>query len=97
MTTIRVRYNSLDRFSQSRTFKTLEGARRYAQKWVGAHPDHTAWYAVSNDGVGRVTASVPMTDLFPSDDGCGCMTEPDERGVERVVTHSSTCPQYLGY
>jgi len=28
---------------------------------------------------------------------CQCMKERDERGVERVVTHSSDCPQYLPY
>ena len=26
---------------------------------------------------------------------CACMTEPDERGVERVVTHSSRCPEFM--
>jgi hypothetical protein len=64
-TTIRVHYNAIDHFSQSRSFKTLAAARRYAQKWVGPHPDTTGWYAVSFDGVGRITANVPMTDLFP--------------------------------
>jgi hypothetical protein len=68
-TTIRVRYSTIDGFSQSRTFKTLEGARRFAQKWVGPHPDvgETYNYAVSFDGVGKITANVPMRQLFAAD------------------------------
>jgi len=96
--TIKVRYQSLDRYSESRTFKTLAGARKYAQKWVGPTPEVGGFYAVSGDGMGKVTANVPMRDLFPATDtGCRCMVETDERGVERVVTHSSDCPEYLGY
>jgi len=26
---------------------------------------------------------------------CTCMVEADEQGVERVLTHSSSCPEYL--
>jgi hypothetical protein len=69
-TAFKVRYSSLDGYRQSRSFKTLEGARKYAQKWVGEHPD-TSWnynYAVSSDGVGKVTANVPMATLFPGSD-----------------------------
>jgi hypothetical protein len=65
-TTIKVHYSSIDHFSQTRSFKTLEGARKYAQKWVGRHPDLGGWYAVSFDGIGKVTANVPLSDLFPA-------------------------------
>ena len=54
---IRVHYSSIDRFSESRRFKTLTGAQKYAQKWVGPHPDQGGTYAVSFDGVGKVTVS----------------------------------------
>ena len=97
-TLIRVRYQSLDRYSESRTFKTLAGARKYAQKWVGPTPEIGRFYAVSGDGMGKIMASVDLADLFPAaEQDCGCMKEVDEQGILRVVTHSSVCPEYLGY
>lgn len=63
---IKVRYKSIDRFSQSRSFKTLKGAQRFAQKWVGPTPELGTWYAVSGDGVGRITVEgCSLEDLFP--------------------------------
>ena len=64
--TIRVRYSSIDRFSQSRSFKTVESARKYAEKWVGPNPDMSVNYnyAVSPDGMGKVTANISMETLF---------------------------------
>lgn len=52
-----VRYQSIDHFSQRRTFKTLEGARKYAFKRVGkdAEISWNFYYAVSSDGVGKIT------------------------------------------
>ena len=65
--TIKVHYSSVDRFSQSRTFKTLEGAQRFAQKWVGRTPELGMWYAVSGDGIGKITVvgDATLRDLFP--------------------------------
>jgi hypothetical protein len=34
---------------------------------------------------------------FWNPERCDCMVETDEHGVERVVTHSRTCPEYLAY
>ena len=66
MVRIRVSYRSFDRFNQSRTFRTLAGAQRFAQKWVGECPEHGNHYAISGDGVGRVTvAGCALLDLFP--------------------------------
>lgn len=65
---VTVRYKAVDRFSESRKFKTLTGARRYAQKWVGEHPDisDTFGYAVSFDGTGKVTCEgCSIFELFP--------------------------------
>lgn len=67
---IRVRYKTIDRFSESRKFKTMKGARRYAQKWVGAHPDisETFGYAVSSCGTGKVTCEgCSIHELFPEE------------------------------
>lgn len=52
---ITVRYSSIDGYSQTRKFKTLSGARRYANKWVGPQDVEGGSYAVSDDGVGKVT------------------------------------------
>ena len=57
MTKITVRYASIDHFSQTRSFSTLVAARRYAFKWLGEFPEVGSTYAVSGDGVGRITVS----------------------------------------
>jgi len=66
---IRVRYSSIDRYSESRRFKTLAGAQRYAQKFVGETPEISGAfsYAVSADGIGKITVSgATLAELFPS-------------------------------
>jgi len=70
---IKVKYSSIDRYSESRTFATLDGARRYARKWLGDNFDVGGWYAVSWDGVGKVQVSGDATlrDLFPDVYGDG--------------------------
>lgn len=53
---ITVTYEATDGYRDRRSFKTLVGAQRYAQKWVGAHPEKSdLGYAVSGDGIGKVT------------------------------------------
>lgn len=65
---IKVKYSTIDRFSQKRTFKTLEGAQKYAQKWVGETPEisTTFQYAVSSDGTGKIEVEgCSIRKLFP--------------------------------
>lgn len=65
---IKLHYSTIDRYSKSATFKTLAGARRFAYKWVGQHPDvsEAFGYAVSSDGMGKVTFwGVTSSELFP--------------------------------
>ena len=63
---ITVRYRSLDGYSQTRRFKTLAGARKFATKWVGAHPEIGSSYAICGDGIGRITVEgALLSDLFP--------------------------------
>lgn len=68
---ITVTYTSIDRLRKKRSFKTLAGARRFAHKWVGPHPDIgydeiSGGYAVSFDGIGKVTWSGCVSaNLFP--------------------------------
>lgn len=65
---IRVTYSTIDRFRKTAKFKTLKGAQKFAQKYVGAHPEIslTFGYAVSDDGVGKVTVrGCKLQELFP--------------------------------
>lgn len=62
---IKVTYSSIDGFRQSRSFKTLTAARRFAVKWVGEAPELGSHYAVSFDGVGKITVQgVTLAALF---------------------------------
>ena len=52
---IQVTYTSVDHVRQARKFKTIKSARAFAEKWVGPQDAEGGSYAVSNDGVGKVT------------------------------------------
>ena len=52
---IRLRYESVDGANKLANFKTLKGARNWATLRVGPNPDMGLSYAVSDDGVGKVT------------------------------------------
>jgi hypothetical protein len=66
-THIQVRYSTCDGVRIAKRFKSLAGARRFAQKWVGAHPDIGSAYAVSSDGIGIISVdNVSLADLFPA-------------------------------
>lgn len=69
MTKITVRYSTIDRFRETRTFKTLKGARAYAVKLVGEHPDHGGTsYAVSFDGIGKIEVEgCTLRELFTAE------------------------------
>jgi len=64
-----VNYSSVDGFSRRGVFATLEGARRFAWKWVGenAEVSWTFGYAISDDGIGkvRVKGDATIFDVFP--------------------------------
>jgi hypothetical protein len=66
---ITVTYSSIDGVRKRRKFKTLAGARKFATHWVGDNPDLGSSYAVSFDGVGKITVDgVPLKKLFSKDD-----------------------------
>lgn len=61
-----VRYRSCDGARERRTFTSLAGARRFAHKWIGEHPDIGSSYAVSFDGIGTIEVEgARLADLFP--------------------------------
>jgi len=63
---IKVSYRSIDRCSKNRSFKTLEGAQKFAQEWVGETPEMGTSYTVSGDGIGRITVEgATLRELFP--------------------------------
>lgn len=65
---IQVVYRSIDGVRIARKFKTIEGAQRFAAKYVGRYPELGVGYAVSGDGVGKVEVwGAPLADLFPSE------------------------------
>jgi hypothetical protein len=98
---IKVRYSSIDRYRETRSFSTLKGARRFAQKWIGENPEMGSTYAVSGDGIGKiemewlsfeprgVETPVTLADLFgPERDTrpFGVVFFHADDGVTRVTT-----------
>lgn len=66
---ILVRFSSYDGGLKTARFKTLDGARRFAQKYVGKHPDisETYGYAVSDYGDAKIQVrGATLQELFPS-------------------------------
>ena len=62
--TITVTYSSIDHFRKTRSFKTIEGARKFAIRCVGT-PDIGSHYAVSFDGIGKITVEgCTLRELF---------------------------------
>jgi hypothetical protein len=63
---ISVHYESIDGYYEARTCETIDGARAWAMHWVGQHPTLGMAYAVSDDGVGKVTVhGCNIRDVFP--------------------------------
>jgi hypothetical protein len=56
---IKIYYSTIDRFSESRKYRSLAGATRYAHRRVGPNAEisSTFGYAVSEDGIGKITVS----------------------------------------
>lgn len=62
---MKITYTSLDGVRKSRSFKSLAGARKFAVDMVGPQDVEGGYYAVSSDGVGKVTWSgVTRAQLF---------------------------------
>jgi hypothetical protein len=64
---ITVYYSAVDGFKKTRKFKTIKGAQKFAQGYIGEHPDMGRTYAVSFDGVGKIEVEgTTLESLFPS-------------------------------
>lgn len=63
---IKVHYCSIDGVHKMKRCQTLREAQLWAINWVGQYPEVGSHYAVSGDGVGKVTVEgASITDLFP--------------------------------
>jgi hypothetical protein len=61
-------YSTLDGFFKRKTFTTLAEAREWAKYWVG-NPEIGSHYAVSADGIGKVTCTgCTLYELFDQKD-----------------------------
>ena len=66
MTKIKVSYLACDGAKQTKTFSSIEAAQAFAHEWVGKHPEIGSSYAVSGDGIGRITVKgCTLAELFP--------------------------------
>ncbi|TRD15772.1 hypothetical protein [Palleronia caenipelagi] len=58
-------YESVDGCRREGKFSEIEDARTFAVKWVGHNPDIGGGYAVSADGIGKVTTEgLTLEELF---------------------------------
>ena len=67
MPEITVSYSSIDSYGKRtrRKFRTIWGARDYAKRMVGEHPEIGSHYAVSGDGIGKIEVTgVTINELF---------------------------------
>jgi hypothetical protein len=62
---IKVKYSSVDGGRSSRPFKSLKGARKFAQRMIGKNPEMGSTYAVSGDGIGKIQVEgCALAELF---------------------------------
>lgn len=84
---IKVKYTSIDRCRKAGTFGTLRGAQKFAQRWVGRHPEigEVFQYAVCANGVGKVTVQgATLAELFPGHgDGCDCEVPDNDSSLRK--------------
>jgi hypothetical protein len=69
---VTVWYSSIDSYGKrtKRKFRTIFGARDYAKRMVGDHPEIGRHYAVSSDGIGKIEVDgISITDLFGVENG----------------------------
>lgn len=65
MSVITIRYSAIDGFSATKKYKKIENARKYAKERIGDHPEFGGGYAVSDDGVGKITChGCTLQELF---------------------------------
>jgi len=62
---IKICFSSIDGINKTHTFRTVKGARKFAFDRVGQQDVEGSYYAVSDDGVARITWSgITRAELF---------------------------------
>jgi hypothetical protein len=65
---IKVYYSTIDGHSTAKSFHSLTEARAWAKYWVG-NPEIGSSYAISGDGIGKITCSgCTLYELFDQED-----------------------------
>ena len=78
---IKIRYSAVDGFNKLKSFKTLKGARKYAQEMLGKYPSFGNYYAVSDDGVGKIEVlgvGCKLRDLFGDEPGATPVSDDED-------------------
>jgi hypothetical protein len=80
-----IRFSTIDGFRKTRKFKTLAGAQRFAQKYVGKTPEisEAFQYAVGSFGDAKITVisgAVGIRELFPATSVVEAAEEGEEEG-----------------
>ena len=65
MGTITVRYRTIDGYRETRHFKTIKGAQRWAGELMGENFEIGPGYAIDMYGIGRLQANVNLRELLP--------------------------------
>jgi hypothetical protein len=75
---IKLYFSTIDGCRNVKRFKTLAGARKAAHERVGRYPEIGSTYAVSGDGVVKVTvAGCSLNALFDDEDEAEEPTDPE--------------------
>lgn len=83
---IKVTYRAVDGARLSRSFKAVSGASRFAISYVGAHPEFGPGYAISGDGIGRVSVQgCSLAELFSGSAETVEVREPYRSPAERAA------------
>ena len=61
---ITILYTSIDGYSDSRKYKTLKGAQRWAQEMMGENFEIGRGYAISFDGIGKIQSNTDLKELL---------------------------------
>jgi len=100
---IKVRFATLDGIRKTKSFKTLAGARKATWAWAGKDCEVGSSYAISSDGVVRVTVEgCSLAELFsdgapkgPEPLGMHFRVKVDGKYIERILKYSQDVDRFL--
>jgi len=88
---ITLKYLAVDGFRTEKTFSSLKEAQEFAVLWAGARCEVGRTYAITYDGVGRLTwTGVTAEELFPKEDS---PVVPKSQYDEEIEAQLDPCPR----